>query len=311
MNDIKVTIFTATHNRGYVINNCYESICAQTCKDFEWIIVNDGSIDDTDSIVRQWIQEDRIPQLKYVKCEKNLGLAHALNVAIEQAKGGLFFKVDDDDVLKQDAVEQILKYESMIIDKTNYAGVSGLRCYSDGRAIGKEWVHAQSYMDATNLERKKYKLIGDKAEAYYTEVLKKYGPFPEFEGETYAFEGILWDRIAHAKLKIRWFNEKIYVCEYLPDGVTSNHFETCKKNFNTYSCMVNEYKGYEDAPFTERFIVTSKYIAVAFAKGLNRKNLPTHFGWNQKWLWMAYVYGWCIYKLRILLKPKKYGKDKT
>lgn len=311
MGDIKVTIFTPTHNRGYIINRCYESICRQTCKDFEWIIVNDASTDQTDQIVNQWIDDNRLSELKYVVSRENIGIAQAMNMAIKQARGILFFKVDDDDVLREDAIEKILEYEATIINKEDFAGVSGLRCYPDGHAIGHEWLHKAAYIDATNLERKKYQLGGDKAEAYYTAVLKKYGPFPTFDGEAYAFPGILWNRIANAGLKIRWFPEKIYICDYLPDGITSNFFKTCKKNFNAYSYMTSKYNTYKKAYFMEKFVATSKYFAVAFAKGIDRKNLPVYFVWKQKWLWAAYIYGWCIYRLRILLKPKKYGKDKN
>ena len=82
-------------------------------------------------------------------------------------------------------------------------------------------------------ERKKYHLDGDKAEVYYTEVLRKFAPFPFFEGENYAFEGILWNRIANAGMKIRWFKDKLCQCEYLPDGMTAHFFEDCKKNYET------------------------------------------------------------------------------
>ncbi len=307
MKDIIVTVFTPTHNRGYIISKCYESLCAQSCKKFEWIIVNNNSTDNTDELVNQWIEEKRIADILYIKSEQNDGISYAMDIAIEKASGSLFFKVDDDDILRGDAIEQIIKYEKTITDRSKYAGVSGLRCRTDGSAIGKEWKHKKDYVDATNMERKKYGLNGDKAEAYYTEVLKKFIPsFPQNIGPTFSFEGILWNRIAHSGLKMRWFKEKIYICEYLPDGVTSNYYEGCKNAFLAYSYMVNEYKSYKEVAFLERFMNVSKYFAVAFAKGINRKKLPSHFLWNQRWLWLAYVYGWIIYQMRMLLKPKKY-----
>lgn len=88
------------------------------------------------------------------------------------------------------------------------------------------------------MEREKYGLDGDKAEVYFTDVLKAYGSLPEIEGETYTFESILWDEIAHAGLKIRWFNEPFYHTEYLSDGATAHLEESKINNFETYTLLI-------------------------------------------------------------------------
>ncbi|WWR19217.1 hypothetical protein V1226_22615 [Lachnospiraceae bacterium JLR.KK009] len=109
-------------------------------------------------------------------------------------------------------------------------GVSGLWMHEDGRVIGYEWTNDADYIDALNTERYRYKeLMRDKAEAYYTSVLREFAPIPEFKGENDVEKGILWNRIAAAGCKIRWFNKKIYACEYLADGMSKNIIKIIQK----------------------------------------------------------------------------------
>lgn len=303
--DIKVTVFTPTYNRGYIIKNLYKSLLNQTYKDFEWLIVNDGSSDETDKLIRTWI-EDAMLQIKYINLKKNRGIANAMNIGIQEAVGDLFFKVDSDDMIIPEAIEKIIYYETTIIDKNNFAGVAGFRFFKNQRAIGEEWKSEKLFIDATNFERKRYHLNGDKSEAYYIEVLRKYLPLPFFEDEPYAFEGILWNRIANDGLKIRWFKDKICETEYLDDGLSLHFFEDCKKNYNAYTLYVNEYKNFKRVSLMEKYMVLVKYFALSFAKGISRKDLPNHFDWNYWWLGVAYFHGKLLYFFRILLKPNKY-----
>lgn len=305
--NFKVTIFTSTFNRAYILPDLYQSLLNQSEKSFEWLVINDGSKDNTDGLLNEWILESKIA-IQYIKLENNLGIANAMNIGIAKAKGKLFFKVDSDDVIEADAIKNILDFEKTIPDKDKkkYAGVSGMRFYENGKNVGFEWKFSNNYVDATNFERKKLKLSGDKAEAYYTEVLREYGPFPKFEGEKYAFEGILWDRIAHAGLKIRWFKNKIYKCEYLSDGETNNYFKNCRKNFRAYSYWANAFASYKEAPFNERFIAISKYFAVRNTISLNNEKRKELFCYKSAWIFFAKIYGFIIYVARIALKPKKY-----
>ena len=115
--------------------------------------------------------------------------------------------------------------------RTDIAGVAGLKGTTE-RVVGERL--KCEYIDATNLERKKYGLLGDKAEVYKTQILKQY-PFPEFEGENFLRESAVWDRIAKEGLKLRWYNNIIYLCEYIEDGLTKNtSTETYKRNFNGF-----------------------------------------------------------------------------
>ena len=232
---LRITVFTPTYNRGYCIENLYQSLVRQTYKDFEWLVIDDGSTDNTEEIFQKLMQENKI-KITYIK-QKNGGQHRALNKAIKKATSEILMIVDSDDDLTPDALYWIDYYERTIKDKTQYAGVSGLRQYRDGRIIGTFYSKKNvEYIDATNLERFKYNiLLRDKAEAYYTDVLKKYYPIPEFVEENDVEKGVLWNRIAAAGLKIRWFNRGIYNCEYLSDGMTKNIEKNYIKNYNGYT----------------------------------------------------------------------------
>ena len=233
-----ITVFTPTYNRAYIIGKLYESLKRQTFKDFEWLVIDDGSVDNTENLIQGFILENEI-EIRYIK-KDNGGQHTALNKAIECAKGHLLMIVDSDDYLTDTALERILYWENTIAEKEGYAGISGLRAFPWGDTIGGKWKQKENYVDATNLERKKYRLRGDKAEAYYTNVLRQYYPIPVFAGENDVEKGVLWNRIANGGYKLRWFNERIYICEYLDDGMSKNIVANHLKNFQGYTCWRRE-----------------------------------------------------------------------
>ncbi|MBQ7066132.1 MAG: glycosyltransferase family 2 protein [Lachnospiraceae bacterium] len=308
--DTKITIFTTTLNRAYCLPELYRSLCRQTVKDFEWLIINDGSDDNTDELIKGWILEKKLKKIVYVKNETNGGIASAMNQAFDIAKGELFFKVDSDDYLKDNAIELILKYEATIENKDYFAGVAGYRCYNNNQVIGNGWKHARDYVDATNFERKRNGLEGDKAEVYYLEVLKQYGPFPHVNNEKYAFEGMLWNRIANAGLRLRWFKEAIYVTEYRDDGESINWFKVNRRNFKAYSIYVSEYASYASISLYNRFVETARYYAIAHSLKLRKKEIPQEFKYKSWWLNIAYCIGYCLHLYRLLFKKSLYKNIK-
>jgi len=192
----------------------------QTLKDFEWIVIDDGSTDDTEKLFEIFLSLNNDFEIRYYKVD-NGGKHRAINKALEYAKGELFFIVDSDDYLKNDALEIINKVEKSIPleDKHNFAGVCGLKGYNESTAIGTTF--DDRYLDITMLERTSYGITGDKSEVFYTNLLRKY-PFPEFENENFITECVVWDKIAYDNFKLRFFNEIIYMCNYLEDGLTVN-----------------------------------------------------------------------------------------
>lgn len=225
---MRITVFTPTYNRAYIIGKLYESLKRQTFRDFEWIVVDDGSADDTESLFQTYLQEENHFPIRYIKTE-NGGKHRAINTAVSLAQSELFFIVDSDDYLTDDALEAIDTYESTIpeFDKEKYAGVCGQRGFTTEIPIGTTF--KGETLDITTLERPNYGISGDKAEVFYTKVLQKY-PFPEFPGENFMTECIVWDRIAIDGYLLRFFNQITIVCNYLPDGLTAHSYTIFRKN---------------------------------------------------------------------------------
>ncbi len=214
-----LTIFTPTYNRGYILPRLYESLKSQTCLNFEWIVIDDNSSDETSTLCSQWQQDSPGFDFRHIKLEKNGGKQRAINQAVKIAKYDFFFIVDSDDYLLPNAVEMILKWCDEVKDDEHLVGVSGIRCKENGDYIIKPDFHGHRYIECTNIERPKYHLQADMAEAYKTEILKQY-EFPVWPDETFTPEAVVWDQMAMDGYKIRYYDEKIYVCEYLNDGLT-------------------------------------------------------------------------------------------
>ncbi len=236
---MKVTVFTPAYNRAYRLPVLYESLKNQTSGDFEWIVINDGSTDNTDELFEKWVHEENSFPIIYKK-DQNGGKHRAINKAVNMAGSDAFFIVDSDDYLLPDAIEKVILWFEGIADNEEFAGVSGLKGYKEDDPVGGYGSFDTEYVDCTNLQRHLYNLLDDKAEVYKTSILKKY-PFPEFEGENFVPEPVVWDHIARDGYKIRWYNEIIYICEYLEDGLTASSnkkFMDNPKGFLTYLSML-------------------------------------------------------------------------
>ncbi len=236
-----VTVFTPTYNRAYRLPKLYESLKRQTSNHFEWIIVDDGSTDDTKALVERWLKNDNGFDIRYIYKE-NGGKHTAINAGVKAAKYDWFFIVDSDDYVTDDAVEKIESWTENLRDE-KIAGVSGTSVFPDKTTIGEKIQFAPGeYVDAKNTERGKYGLGGDKAEIFRTAILRKY-PFPVFEGERFLSEICVWNKIAEEGYKVRWYNYPIKVCEYLDDGLTSQNKDNqlLRDNFEGYLYSMRYY----------------------------------------------------------------------
>ncbi len=270
-----ITIFTPTYNRAYIIGNLYESLKKQTNKDFEWLVVDDGSTDNTESMFTELLADKRDFPVRYIK-QTNGGKHRAINRGVKEARGEMFFIVDSDDTLTCDAVEKIKKWFFSLDGSFKFAGVSGLRGHKNNEVIGGGG-NGINYVDATNLERKKKNLLGDKAEVYYTDVLKKY-PFPEFEGEKFITEEVVWNKIAADGYYIRWFSDIIYFTEYLDDGLTktSNRYSVnpqgtlywAKQQLRFYKGDINVYNHFAFCKVTRRRVKRRKQAFCKYIAGI-------------------------------------------
>lgn len=259
-NKIFCTIFTPTYNRGELLERLYDSLLSQNDKNFEWLIVDDGSTDDTEKKVNGWIAKKKI-QINYIK-QENGGKHRAINTGIDHAKGEVFAIVDSDDYLTQDAVLKIKeKFELKKKKKdAKYAGIAFQRGYSQMNPIGDSFNNAE-YVDAKNTERRRYNIDGDKFEIYYTNVLKKF-KFPEIENEKFMTEAVVWTRIAHAGYYIRWYNDVLYLCNYLEGGLTDCRDKLIEKCPKGYALYIREQKKFGDITLKQKLGYYSYYANI-------------------------------------------------
>lgn len=211
-----ITIFTPTFNRAYIISDLYQSLLRQTHTDFEWLIVDDGSTDSTEALITSFIEEGKI-MIRYYK-QVNGGKHRAINKGVALAKGELFFIVDSDDYLTDDAVEKILNKYNDIADEPRVAGVSFRRGYDFSQVIGHPVYFEDKKLSVFDF-RYLLKVTGDQAEVYKTNVLKAF-PFPVIEDERFCPESLVWNRIGK-HYQLLWTSDIIYICNYLADGLTA------------------------------------------------------------------------------------------
>ena len=232
--NIMITIFTPTYNRGNLLYRIYESLKAQTVQDFEWLIVDGGSSDNTEEIVNGWIREQTI-NIRYIR-KKNGGKHTAFNMGVQNAKGELFFCVDSDDFAPETCVENILKAWNKANDR-NIAGIIGKKTDTDGKLLCGEFPKEILSVTAYDLTRK-HQCYGEKSMVYRTEVLKKF-PYPEIENERFIGECVVYDRIDR-EYTMLLSDEVLTICEYQPDGLTGTIFSTMLKNPTGYKIYHGE-----------------------------------------------------------------------
>lgn len=257
MKQNRITVLTCTYNRADLLDNLYRSLQKQTDYGFDWLVVDDGSTDNTKEKIESYMKVETKFVIRYVR-QENGGKHRAINRGMKEKTGEYIFLVDSDDELTPDAIETVNKWLKTIDGKDGYAGVAGLRSTKTGKILGSYPKNKKykAYVDATNIERFKFNLTGDKAEIYKAELLRKY-PFPEYEGEKFISEGAVWNQIAIAGYKIRWFPKVIYLCDYLEGGLTKDEGKWLKnwKGF-TYTTKVS----LEGIKGAWRLRIIAKYI---------------------------------------------------
>lgn len=268
-----VTVLTPVYNREKEISKLYESLCSQTNKNFNWIIVDDGSTDDLRNVVNDFINNSNL-SIRYIYKE-NGGKHTALNVGIAEIRTPLTFIVDSDDWLIDDSIETIIKYHEKYKANEEICGYSFLRIFSDGNVSGKEYSKKEIVANHIDMRINSSDLMADKAEVFYTKCLKEF-PFPEFEGEKFLGEDVVWIRMAK-KYKMVYINKPIYCFEYLNSGLTRN-----RRVHNIYSpngcvCRAKEFMC-KEIRFKYRlrgavqYVVYGKFAGYSFNKSIRGGN---------------------------------------
>lgn len=262
-----LTIFTPAYNRAHTLGRTYESLLRQTSKDFEWLVIDDGSTDNTRELVEGWINENRIP-IRYI-CQNNQGMHGAHNTAYRNISTELNTCIDSDDFMPDDAVEKIIRFwKEYGSDK--YAGIVGLDQTEDGRIIGASF--PKSLKETTLQGYYANGGSGDKKLVYRTDVIKRYPEYPLFEGERYvglAYKYMLIDQ----DYKLLTLNDPLVTVEYQLDGSSYNMYRQYWRNPKGFS-FFRKTEMVCAPTLKRRFISCVHYVASSIISG-NR-----HFLWE-------------------------------
>ena len=209
-----ISVVTAVYNRKEKLFELYQSLEKQTNKNFEWIVVDDGSTDGVGEMIK-----DLAPDftLRFFK-QENKGKHVAVNFAVNLIDTKLTFIVDSDDILTPDAIETIYRYYEKYPPTNELCGYSFLRCFPDEKINGKLFDEYELIASYIETRINKDDTNSDKAEVFFTERLREF-PFPEISGEKFISESTVWIEMAK-KYKMVHVNKVIYTGEYLPDGLT-------------------------------------------------------------------------------------------
>ncbi|WP_313027231.1 glycosyltransferase family A protein [Soonwooa sp.] len=223
-----ITVFTPAYNRAYILPILYNSLEEQTCKDFEWLIVDDGSTDETRELITEFQKNSTFP-IRYFY-QENSGKHIAINLGSEKAKGHLFFIVDSDDYLAKNAISTLIEKYETIKDKNNVGGIAiGCRSIKNNGAIiySKQLPQHEMLLDHNELVYKEG-ITGDFATAFKTDLQRQY-PYPHVEDEKFFRESYVYRQIGK-KYKTLYIDDPIYFADYLEDGLTSKSWQLLKKS---------------------------------------------------------------------------------
>lgn len=249
-----LTVFTPTYNRAYTLNKCYESLLRQTSDDFEWLVIDDGSTDNTKELVDMWVKDNKMP-IRYIY-KKNGGMHSGYNTAYENIFTELAVCIDSDDYMTDDAVEKIVSFWKNNKSE-EYAGIVALDITKDGKVIGDRLPEIKSIKVYDFYYR--YKLKGDKKMVYRPELIRPFRS-PEYEGERlfptcykYYSVDLNYDMLV--------LNQPLCIVEYMNDGFTNNIMSHYKPNLNSYIFYRKFIMTYPNATLKHKFMFAVHYVA--------------------------------------------------
>jgi len=274
---VLISIITATYNRAHTLPRLYESLVSQKKKNFEWIIVDDASLDDTNNIIESYISEQKEFKIKFISNLVGCGKHRSINKALKLACGELFFSVDSDDYLLPEATYVIENVWTS--NKNNYDNLLGI-CLrrinlQTMKIIGKPFPVSPSLASPS-----KYTFFwnigGDKAEIFRTDICKKI-PCPEFEGERFCTEALWIYRMEKYYPYMICVNVGVRFTEYLNDGLSSNFREIRRKNPKGYIAYYKELLKIPYVYLHPRIVIgVIKNIIVITARSIYMNNIKSY-----------------------------------
>lgn len=238
-----LTVFTPAYNRADLLTRCYESMCKQTNKNFIWMIVDDGSTDNTREISESWVKNTKDFQVIYIYKE-NGGLHTAYNTAIANIDTELCVCIDSDDFMPDNAVELILDFwKKNGSDK--YAGIVGLDFDMDGNVIGDMLPDIKS-VNLIGLFTGKYNIVnGDRTNVVRTELYKKYAPMKVFKGEKNFNPHYMHLQISE-EYDFLVLNENLRFVDYQETGMTNSMLKQYRSSPNSFAEIRKLYLSFKD-----------------------------------------------------------------
>lgn len=283
-----ITIFTPTYNRAYTLRRLYRSLLQQTSKDFVWLIVDDGSGDETEGLVRTWIDENKI-EIEYYY-QENAGKSSAHNKGVELSHTELFVCVDSDDYLVESAVQEVLEVWSKI-EREEIIGILAFRGYEDGSELTKYSLSGETTGKLMNLYRKGI-IVGDTMLIYRAELMKECC-FPIFENEKFVPEAYLYDQLDEKGL-LYVLPRVLYIGQYLDDGYTKHMAELIVDNPKGYYAWIRQ-RLEKDGKIKERCGDLIRYVSIAIR--MNKKGIVAKSPYPMLTI-LVYPLGYLFYLIR-------------
>lgn len=273
---IKLTVFTPAYNRKELLARSFEAMKRQSCQDFIWTIVDDGSRDGTEEQVKLWLKEELPFELRYIEKE-NGGLHTAYNTAIADCDTELLMCVDSDDYLPDDAVERILRFWAEN-GSEEYAGIVGLDYDLQGHVIGDPLPNQKS-VNLIDLLVGRYPLVnGDRKNVVRTALYKKVAPMKVYPGEKNFNPHYMHLRISR-KYDFLVMNENLCFVDYQPQGMTASIWKQYASSPKSFAQTRRLYLSFPDTPLKFRIrhsihYVSSCILAGTFKNCLKRSPRP-------------------------------------
>lgn len=264
---MKISILTPTYNRGNLLKKLYDSICEQDSKaQVEWLIMDDGSTDNTNQVVEEFIRENKIV-IQYYN-QPNSGKMTAINNLVEKASGDLIVECDSDDYFSKGAFEVIEQAYEDTKNREDIYAMCFLKYDLEGKNIGKNFQRKETTMFDLYFKNGE---DGEKALVYIASIRKKY-TYKLENNEKFGTEARLHHEM-DLKYVIRCYNSCIMICEYRKDGYTTNIQKVFKENPYGYLAYFTEIfqHDFSGVIWKKRLYVIKHYIL--FSVLTNNKNL--------------------------------------